>query len=66
MSVLLSYNYAKINLTTGECIGVLTSSFEKTAPEYIAISEYNEDYMGKYYINGVWYEDAEGTIPYEG
>lgn len=60
----LAYNYAKIDLDTGECIGVLSSTNEKTGAQYILIPSYNEDYMDKYYINGAWYEDAAGTIPW--
>ena len=60
----LAYNYAEIDLDTGECISVLTTSRLKTGSQYIRIERYDEDYMGRYYINGAWYEDAEGTIPY--
>ena len=56
----LAYKYAEIIISTGECIGVVTSSYELTGEEYILIPTYNEDYLGIYYI------DAEGTIPYEG
>lgn len=60
----LAYNYAEIDLDTGECIGVMSSTREKTGVQYIRIPHYNEDYMEKYYLNGAWYEDAEGTIPW--
>lgn len=60
----LAYNYAEIDLETGLCIGVLTTTRLKTSPEYIRIERYDEDYMDKYYLNGAWYEDAEGTIPW--
>lgn len=60
----LAYSYAEIDLETGECIGVITSTQLHTGVEYIRIERYNEDYFGKFYINGEWYEDAEGTIPW--
>ena len=60
----LAYNYAEIDLDTGECIGVVSATYEITAADHIRIPRYNEDYMEKYYINGAWYEDAEGTIPW--
>lgn len=60
----LAYNYAEIDLDTGECIGVISSSREMTSAQYIPIPSYNEDYMEKYYLDGSWYEDAAGTIPW--
>ena len=60
----LAYNYAEIDLETGECIGVLTTTRLKTGEEYIRIERYDEDYICKYYLNGQWYEDAAGTIPW--
>lgn len=64
MSVQYYYNYAEIDLTTGMCIGVITSTSEKTSPAMIPIPVYDEEYCFKYYIDGNWYEDAEGTIPW--
>lgn len=65
MSINLAYIYAKINLTTNMCIGVITSTIcHDDDPEYIVIDSLNEDYLFKYYINGEWFEDAEGTIPW--
>ena len=64
MNARLAYNYAHIDLETGMCIRVLSSSFEHTDPEYIPIARYNEEYMFKFYINGAWYEDERGTIPW--
>lgn len=63
-SLNLAYNYAEIDLDTGECTGVMSSSFAKTGAQYIPIPSYNEDYLEKYYLNGQWYEDAAGTIPW--
>jgi hypothetical protein len=58
------YKYAEIDLDTGMCIGVSTSSYEINDPAVIEIPVYDEEYIFKYYINGNWYEDAEGTIPW--
>lgn len=67
--ITLEYIYAKIKVSTRRCLSVFTSTEEKTNSstyEYVQLDNYDDSYMGKYYINGGWYEDAEGTIPYEG
>lgn len=61
------YSYAEIDLETGECIGVETTNRPydiERYPELIPIPVYDGNYLSKYYINGSWYEDAEGTIPW--
>ena len=67
MSLLYAYNYAEIDPETGECIGMFSSTtemeFEETDP-IVQIPVNDSNYVGKYYINGNWYEDAEGTIPW--
>lgn len=62
----LAYKYAEIDLKTGRCIGVITSmkSEYENNPAYIPIPKLTDEYLFKYYINGAWYEDAEGTIPW--
>ena len=63
----LQYIYAKILKSSRECIGVLTSTNAKTNDsmfEYVALEHYDLSYKNKYYINGSWYEDAAGTIPW--
>ena len=61
----LAYNYAEIDSTMGNlCIGVYTLSYESTNPNWVEIPVYDEEFIFKYYINGAWYEDAEGTIPW--
>lgn len=60
----LAYNYAEIDPETNMCIGVLTASYEFTDPRFVEIPVYDEEYGFKYYINGNWYEDPEGTIPW--
>ncbi len=59
------YNYAEIDLNSGMCVAVLSTTYDASSyPQYIPISVYDEEYIFKYYINGNWYEDAEGTIPW--
>lgn len=60
----LQYNYATIDLETGECIACATYSYEINNPAYIAIPRAYDVYVGKYYHEGAWYEDAEFTIPW--
>lgn len=71
MAVNYAYNYAEIDNATNMCIGVVTT----TDPDmdgmvtgedttYVSIPVYDEEYGFKFYINGSWYEDAEGTIPW--
>jgi len=67
MSVQLEFWYAIIDEETGECIGIETSTdliTQEEAPMYIRIEGYIPEYEGKYYINGEWYEDANGTTPW--
>ena len=59
------YNYAEIDPATNMCIGVRTTTAEAVESEtFVRIPVYDEEYCFKYYINGNWYEDAEGTIPW--
>lgn len=70
MALNYEYNYAEIDDATGLCIGVMSSSNPNCAgptnagTTYIEIPVYDPDYGFKYYLNGSWYEDAEGTIPW--
>lgn len=60
-----AYYYALIDITTGMCIGVQDTTMDcSDVPEMIQIPAYDEEYICKYYINGNWYEDAAGTIPW--
>lgn len=60
------YNYAQIDPTTNMCIGVRTTTADCTGEEnLVEIPVYDPEYITKYYINGKWYEDPEGTIPWE-
>lgn len=66
MAVNFAYAYAEIDPETSMCIGVYTTSSPNPAgPNFVSIPVYDEEYIMKYYINGNWYEDAEGTIPWE-
>ena len=68
MSMTLEYNYAQIDLATGECIGCFTSSYQIPLDDYIEIPYHTGLYTGKYYnINGdqMWYLDAEFTQLWE-
>lgn len=60
----LQYNYANIILETGECVGCGTYSYEINSPAFIRIESTSSQYIGKYYHDGAWYEDAEFTIPW--
>ena len=67
MALNFAYNYAELDLDTNMCIAVETRSraLDLTVyPEMVEIPVYDEEYILKYYINGNWYEDAEGTIPW--
>ena len=66
MAVNYYYNYAEIDLTTGMCIGVQSTSYDCSSnPTMIEIPVYDPEYICKYYIDGNWYEDAAGTIPWQ-
>lgn len=70
MSMTYAYNYAEVQDSDGWCIGVLSSSASDLAgptgygTTYVPIAANDDEYIFKYYINGNWYEDAEGTIPW--
>lgn len=67
MSMTYAYNYAEIDPETNMCIGMQSTSMELDLtqyPELVEIPVNDPEYCFKYYINGNWYEDAEGTIPW--
>lgn len=70
MSMTYAYNFAEVQDSDGWCIGVMTTSDPNEegptsmGTTYVPIPVYDEEYIMKYYINGNWYEDAEGTIPW--
>ena len=60
-----AYNYAQIDLTTRMCIGIQSANVDCYDDlGMIPIPVYDENYLLKYYIDGAWYEDAAGTIPW--
>jgi hypothetical protein len=70
MAVNYAYNYAEVQDSDGMCVGVTTGTTNdlegptSCGTTYVSIPVYDEEYIFKYYINGNWYEDAEGTIPW--
>lgn len=66
MSVNYQYKFATIDPETNMCIEVFTTTSEAEGnfPNVVEIPVYDEEYIFKYYIDGNWYEDAEGTIPW--
>lgn len=70
MALNYAYNYAVIDLVTGMCLWVQSTSDEmapeeqEANPNWIPIPVNDPEYLMKYYINGAWYEDSEGTIPW--
>lgn len=65
MALNYAYNYAQIDPETNMCIQVQTTTLDCSDEEdLVEIPVYDEEYLFKYYINGNWYEDAEGTIPW--
>lgn len=65
MAVNYYYNYAEIDPSTNMCIATITTTADMSDnPRYVEIPVYDENYICKYYINGIWYEDAAGTIPW--
>ena len=67
MSMNYAYNYAEIDIDTNECIQVISTTAPfANIPDYVVeIPVYDDEYVGKYYIDGNWYEDEEGTIPWQ-
>lgn len=66
MSLNYGYNYAQIDPATNMCIAVQSTTDPETGslPNMVEIPVNDPEYIFKYYIDGEWYEDAEGTIPW--
>ena len=64
----LAYNYARIIVETGECIGCKTYSYEIINDAYIPVPSIAGDYVGKYYnrTTGLWYTDGTFTVLADG
>ena len=56
--------YAYVDSNTSVCLGIFAGSTELNIDGFIKIPAYDINYSAKYYINGTWYEDALGTIPW--
>ena len=65
MAMNYAYNYAEIDIDTGLCVGFISTSAPRNNPALIEVPVNDPEYIDKYYLNGAWYEDAEGTIPWQ-
>lgn len=64
MAMNYAYNYAYIDPATNMCIEVCSKTVQDDSPNLVEIPVNDPEYLCKYYINGNWYEDAAGTIPW--
>lgn len=66
MSMNYAYNFAEIDPETNMCVGFVSTSdpAQGNEPNWVQVPVNDPEYICKYYINGNWYEDAEGTIPW--
>lgn len=66
MALNYAYHFAYIDPATNMCIQVSSRSNNDTGddPYCIPIPVYDEEYLFKFYIDGYWYEDPAGTIPW--
>lgn len=66
MSMQYAYTYAEIDPVDNMCIGVYsrTLQYEVLPENFVELPVNDQEYLFKYYINGNWYEDAAGTIPW--
>ena len=70
MAMNYAYNFAEVQDSDGLCIGVISTSDPSTegptglGTTYVPIPVNDGEYLLKYYINGNWYEDPDGTIPW--
>lgn len=65
MAELYQYYYAQVDPETNMCIGVQDTTADCSDDPYmIPLEVLDPEYLFKYYINGNWYVDAAGTIPW--
>lgn len=69
MAMNYAYAYAVIDTATNMCINVKDTTVYYTDEQlaeanWVRLEVADPEYCGKYYINGNWYEDAAGTIPW--
>lgn len=59
----LQYNYAKIRIDSGLCVGCMTASYVINNDAYILVPDARDEYVGKYYnrADGLWYYDSDFT-----
>lgn len=64
----LAYNYARIIVETGECVGCKTYSYEIIDNRYIPVPQALSAYVGSYYNqqDGLWYTDGTFTVLADG
>lgn len=67
MALNYEYNYVFIDPNTNMCMDYQSLQFEpeNINANWIRVPVEDPEYIGKYYINGSWYEDAAGTIPWQ-
>ena len=67
MALNYEYNYVFIDPNTNMCMDYQSLQFEpeNLNANWIRVPVEDPEYIGKYYINGSWYEDAAGTIPWQ-
>lgn len=67
MALNYEHNYVFIDPDTNMCMDFQSLQFapENLNENWIKVPVEDPEYIGKYYINGNWYEDAEGTIPWQ-
>ena len=66
MALNYAYNFAYVDPATHMCLQVITTTDPEQAnePNWVEIPVYDINYALKYYIDGNWYEDPAGTIPW--
>ena len=65
MSLNYAYNYAYIDPDTNMCVEFFSQNVRPTdMTNLVEVPVNDPEYIMKYYINGAWYEDSEGTIPW--
>lgn len=66
MAVNYAYAFAEIDPATNMCIQVIdtTDPGYREEENWVELEVCDPEYLFKYYINGSWYEDEAGTIPW--
>ena len=70
MSLNYAYNFAEVDDATGLCVGFISTTDPNSGgptgagTTFIQVPVNDPEYIMKYYLNGAWYEDAAGTIPW--